>query len=144
MTSNLASQAIYELGGKDEAALQRQVQDALRDHFRPEFLNRVDDVVVFHALGRAQLDPIVDRQVARFAARLAEREITIDLAPEARTRLAEAGYDPAYGARPLKRSIQRLLENPLAMALVAGQFVPGDQIVVKLDPDSEGLLFSKG
>jgi ATP-dependent Clp protease ATP-binding subunit ClpB len=144
MTSNLASQAIYELGGKDDEAMNRQVQDALRDHFRPEFLNRVDDVVVFHALGRSELDPIVDRQVARFAARLMEREIGLDLAPEARARLADAGYDPAYGARPLKRSIQRLLENPLALALVGGRFLPGDRIVVTVDPAGEGLSFTKG
>lgn len=98
--------------------------------FRPELLNRIDEVVVYHRLGREALKPIVDIQLRRLRERLAEREIVLEVSPEAEAALAEEGYDPAYGARPLKRVIQQRLENPLATKLLAGEFGPGDAVRV--------------
>jgi ATP-dependent Clp protease ATP-binding subunit ClpB len=105
--------------------------DELRDRFRPEFLNRIDEIVVFEQLTREQLAEIVELQLARLRARLAERRIDVELTPAAKERLAEAGWDPAYGARPLKRALQRLVENPLAAALLEGRFGEGDTILVE-------------
>ncbi|MCB9542753.1 MAG: ATP-dependent chaperone ClpB [Myxococcales bacterium] len=139
MTSNLGSQHIQ--GGDDAATIERRVMDAVRQHFRPEFINRIDDVVVFHRLDRAHIDKIVHLQVERFRHRLAERGVSLTLTEAAMKRIADAGYDPAYGARPLKRAVQRLLENPLATDLVAGRFVEGDTIAVDADRDGEGLRF---
>ena len=101
---------------------------ALRDHFRPEFLNRVDEIVEFKPLSREQIAVIVEHQLERLRERLAERRIAIELTDEAKETLAEAGWDPAYGARPLKRAIQRLVENPLALRLLEGEFADGDTI----------------
>ena len=117
---------------------------ALRSTFRPEFLNRVDDIVVFHPLGRAELDPIVDLQLARLRKLLADRKLTLRLTDEARARLAEAGYDPVYGARPLKRAVQRMLQNPLALAVLEGRFSDGDVIVADVDGPEETLVFRHG
>ena len=94
---------------------------ALRQHFKPEFLNRVDDIIIFRPLGTEQIEQIVDLQLERLEKLLAERKITLELTPEAKRVLAEEGYDPAFGARPLKRAIQRLMQNPLAMAVLEGQ-----------------------
>jgi ATP-dependent Clp protease ATP-binding subunit ClpB len=104
--------------------------DEMRERFRPEFLNRIDEIVVFEQLTREQLGEIVELQLARLRARLAERRIDIELTPAAKELLAEAGWDPAYGARPLKRALQRLVENPLAVALLEGHFGEGDTILV--------------
>ena len=104
--------------------------EAMREHFRPEFLNRIDEIVVFAALTREQLGEIVELQLERLRARLAERGIDIELTPEATELVAEAGWDPTYGARPLKRSLQRLIENPLAVKLLEGAFAEGDTILV--------------
>src|SRR6185437_3229915 len=103
---------------------------ALRDHFRPEFLNRVDEIVEFKALSREQIAEIVEHQLGRLRDRLAERHIEIELTDAAKETIAEAGWDPAYGARPLKRAIQRLVENPLALRLLEGEFADGDSIRV--------------
>jgi ATP-dependent Clp protease ATP-binding subunit ClpB len=130
MTSNLGSQWILELGEEDRAEMERRVQEALREHFRPEFLNRVDEVIVFHSLTRADIRRIVDIQVASLGKLLAERELDLALSDAARDALAEEGYDPHFGARPLKRTIQRRLQNPLAMKLLAGEFKPGETIEV--------------
>ena len=105
------------------------------DNFRPEFINRVDDVVVFHPLGREHIRAIVDIQLGYLHERLAEREITIVLSEAARDRLAEAGFDPVYGARPLKRAIQVEVENPLAQEILEGKFGPGDTIEVGVGED---------
>ena len=113
----------------------------LRDRFRPEFLNRVDEVVVFEALSREQLSEIVELQLARLRERLAERRIELDVTDAAKELLAEEGWDPAYGARPLKRAIQRLVENPLALRLLEGEFAEGD--VVRVDADDDELVFEK-
>jgi ATP-dependent Clp protease ATP-binding subunit ClpB len=105
--------------------------EAMRDHFRPEFLNRIDEIIEFASLTRDQLAVIVDHQLARLHLRLAERGLSLELTDEAKVVLAEAGWDPAYGARPLKRAIQRLLENPLALRLLEGDFGEGDTILVE-------------
>ncbi len=130
MTSNLGSQWILELGEGDEDEMKRRVDLALREHFRPEFLNRVDEVVVFHALTRKELRTIVDLAVEHLRKMLAERQIDLVLTDAARDALAEEGYDPHFGARPLKRTIQRRIQNPLAMKLLEGAFKPGQNVEV--------------
>jgi ATP-dependent Clp protease ATP-binding subunit ClpB len=113
----------------------------MRDHFRPEFLNRIDEIVEFETLTRQQLGEIVELQLARLKARLAERGLTIELTPAAKEVVAETGWDPTYGARPLKRSLQRLVENPLALRLLEGDFSDGDTILVDA-PDGQ-IVFEK-
>ncbi|MEJ2523577.1 MAG: ATP-dependent chaperone ClpB [Gammaproteobacteria bacterium] len=143
MTSNLGSQRIQELGAEgDYAAMKNAVMDEVGKHFRPEFINRVDDVVVFHALGREQIRKIVDIQLGYLRKRLAERDMTLELTEAARDRLGEAGFDPVYGARPLKRAIQQQVENPLAQRILKGEFPPGTTVLV--DADDEGLTFTAG
>jgi ATP-dependent Clp protease ATP-binding subunit ClpB len=115
--------------------------EQMREHFRPEFLNRIDEIVVFQALTREQLEEIVELQLARLRTRLAERGIAIELTEEAKEHLAEAGWDPTYGARPLKRAIQRLVENPLALRLLEGEFGDGD--AVRVDVRSGELVFDR-
>uniref|UniRef100_A0A7V4G9U3 Chaperone protein ClpB n=1 Tax=Desulfobacca acetoxidans TaxID=60893 RepID=A0A7V4G9U3_9BACT len=128
MTSNIGSQYIAE--AVNEAQMRERVMEALRLHFRPEFLNRVDDILIFHRLTLEQLHKIVDIQTARLAKLLAERQLGLELTQGAKDFLAEAGYDPVYGARPLKRAVQSLLENPLARDILAGRFGSGDRILV--------------
>jgi ATP-dependent Clp protease ATP-binding subunit ClpB len=130
MTSNVGSQWIKELGGRDEAEMRRRVLEALSQQFRPEFLNRIDEVIIFHALGMEQLVKIVDIQLRRLQALLSERKVTLELTDEAKRRLAEEGYDPVYGARPLKRVMQREIQDPLALKLLQGDFQDGDRITV--------------
>ena len=142
MTSNVGSSFILEHAGADWALVETQVTAALRQHFRPEFLNRVDDIITFRPLGMAEIDRIIDLQLARLARLLADRKLTIELTPEARRVLGAEGYDPAFGARPLKRAIQRLLQNPLAMAVLDGRFVEGDRVLVDARPDGT-LTFEK-
>jgi ATP-dependent Clp protease ATP-binding subunit ClpB len=113
----------------------------MRDHFRPEFLNRIDEIVEFKPLSRDQIGEIVELQLGRLRARLAERGLTIELTVAAKEVLAEAGWDPAYGARPLKRAIQRLLENPLALRLLEGDFGDGDAI--RVDAHDGELAFER-
>jgi ATP-dependent Clp protease ATP-binding subunit ClpB len=115
--------------------------DALRDVFRPEFLNRIDEVIEFQPLSKEQLAAIVDLQLARLRERLAERRIELEPTPAAKEALAQAGWDPAYGARPLKRAIQRLVENPLALRLLEGDFADGDTI--RVDADEGEIRFAK-
>jgi ATP-dependent Clp protease ATP-binding subunit ClpB len=115
--------------------------EQLRDHFRPEFLNRIDEIVEFKALSREQIGEIVDMQLVRLRARLAERGIAVELSDAAKDTLGDAGWDPAYGARPLKRAIQRLVENPLALRLLEGDFADGDTI--RVDAQNGDLVFQK-
>jgi ATP-dependent Clp protease ATP-binding subunit ClpB len=115
--------------------------EAMRQHFRPEFLNRVDEIVVFHSLGRADLARIVDIQLERLAGLLAERKLKLALTDAARSFLAERGYDPVFGARPLKRAIQRYLQDPLALALLEGEFGEGD--TVEVDAAGDKLSFQR-
>src|SRR5947199_8325996 len=113
----------------------------LRQGFRPEFLNRLDDIIVFHALGEQHLKEIVEIQLAGLRARLEERHIELQLTDEARTRLVRNGYDPSYGARPLKRAIQREIETRLAKGVIGGDIRDGQTVVVDIDPNGSGLLF---
>ncbi|HEX6536506.1 MAG TPA: AAA family ATPase, partial [Gemmatimonadaceae bacterium] len=135
MTSNIGSQYILEYGTRDWPEAQRRVTEALRQHFKPEFLNRVDDIVIFNPLAMEQIEYIVDLQLARLERLLADRKITIEVTPEAKRVLAEEGFDPVYGARPLKRAIQRLIQNPLALAVLEGRFGEGDHVIVTRGPD---------
>jgi ATP-dependent Clp protease ATP-binding subunit ClpB len=132
MTSNVASDLIQEMArrGEDEGPQKEQLMEALRRTFRPEFLNRIDEIVIFHSLGRDQIEQIVEIQLRDLRKRLAERKITVELTEEARKTLADRGYDPQFGARPLKRTIQRLIENPLATDLLAGKFREGDHVLI--------------
>ncbi|HDS1682662.1 TPA: ATP-dependent chaperone ClpB [Pseudomonas putida] len=134
MTSNLGSAQIQELVG-DREAQRAAVMDAVGSHFRPEFINRIDEVVVFEPLGREQIAGITEIQLGRLRSRLLERELSLSLSPEALDKLIAVGYDPVYGARPLKRAIQRWIENPLAQLILAGKFVPGTAITAKVEGD---------
>jgi ATP-dependent Clp protease ATP-binding subunit ClpB len=129
MTSNLAAAAIVAAAG-DRTAVRREVDAALRSQFRPELLNRIDEIVIFDALGTAEIEAIVDLQVARLAKLLAEQKITLVLAPAARALVAAEGYDPTFGARPVKRAIQRLLRDPLAEKILAAEVGSGDTVEV--------------
>ncbi|MDH7485827.1 MAG: ATP-dependent chaperone ClpB [Anaerolineae bacterium] len=140
MTSNVGSQYLNERGLSDEE-IRKRVMMALRAQFRPEFLNRVDEIVVFHSLTREHLEQIVEIQLRRLRGLLAERRLTLELTDGARRFLADAGYDPVYGARPLKRAIQRHLQDPLALALLSGEFGEGDTIVA--DVEGDRLSFRK-
>jgi len=147
MTSNVGSQLIAAAAGRDRDAaayevMNRQVLEALRGQFRPEFLNRVDEIIVFHALTESDLEKIVDLLLKGLERRLEDQDLRIELTPAARALIVREGTDPAYGARPLKRTIQRLVENPLARALLRGEFSPGDRIVADADPVSGTLIFT--
>jgi ATP-dependent Clp protease ATP-binding subunit ClpB len=151
MTSNVGSQfisAFTERGDAGDAKaydqMKNQITEALRVQFRPEFLNRIDEVIVFHALNDADLAAIVDLLVADLERRLASQEIELELTPAARSLIVREGTDPAYGARPLKRTIQRLVENPLARALLRGEFKPGMKVVADADPIGGVLVFRSG
>ncbi|HMI93927.1 MAG TPA: AAA family ATPase, partial [Polyangiales bacterium] len=135
MTSNVGSHAISQ--AKSDEEVERAVMEELRQHFRPEFLNRLDETVVFHQLTREHLRSIVDIQLQRFAKRLRERDLTLELSDAAKDLIGNLGFDPTYGARPLKRVIQRQLENPLAEAILAGRYVAGDAITVDVDGDGK-------
>ncbi len=136
MTSNLGSQLIQEMAGEENyESMKASVMEVVGSHFRPEFVNRIDDLVVFHPLGREHIRKIVDIQLAYLHDRLAERDIRIRLSDAARDKLATAGFDPVYGARPLKRAIQQQVENPLAQEILKGRFKPGDVIDVGVAED---------
>jgi ATP-dependent Clp protease ATP-binding subunit ClpB len=143
MTSNLGGQWIIELGTGNWEEVETRVMEALRQHFRPEFLNRVDDTIIFRPLGPDELDRIVDLQLARVAALLAEKKLGLEVSPEAKRLIASDGYDPSFGARPLKRAIQRLLQNPLALAVLAGEYAEGDVVRVDRAPSGAKLVFAK-
>jgi ATP-dependent Clp protease ATP-binding subunit ClpB len=140
MTSNIGSPLILERGDAPWAAVEAAVLQQLRTHFKPEFLNRVDDVVVFHPLDQGHIEHIVGLQLARLDALLAARNLTLELSPDARKLVATEGYDPAFGARPLKRAVQRLLQNPLAKAVLSGAFADGDRIRAEMAADGSGTL----
>ncbi|MGV6806298.1 MAG: ATP-dependent chaperone ClpB, partial [bacterium] len=133
MTSNLGSDLIQKLSDESNyEQMKAQVLDVVGGHFRPEFINRIDEVVVFHPLGREQLHGIAEIQLGLLKRRLAERDLGLEISDEVLDKICEAGFDPVYGARPLKRAIQTLVENPLAQSVLAGRFAPGDSIVAKL------------
>ena len=151
MTSNLGAVHIREAleendatvdRGALKATIQAKVMADVASHFRPEFLNRIDESVVFHALEQSHIAHIAALQLEAVSARLADRSLTLSVSDEVMAYLADQGFDPVYGARPLKRAIQRLIENPLAEALLAGDFAPGDCIEVSLNRGE--LVFAKG
>jgi ATP-dependent Clp protease ATP-binding subunit ClpB len=146
MTSNLGSHLISERTMVDEGTIdegtRRQVMDALREHFRPEFLNRIDEIIFFHALGREHLKRIIDIQIGGLVKRLEERKIHVVLSDGAKEQLVREGYDPTYGARPLKRTIQRRVLDPLALRVLKSDFVEGD--TVQVDGGVDDLSFTKG
>jgi ATP-dependent Clp protease ATP-binding subunit ClpB len=138
MTSNVGSAHITRVKG--DAEIEEAVLAELRQHFRPEFLNRLDEIVVFHQLTREQLRSIVEIQLRRFERRLHERGLTLQIDDKAKDLLGNLGYDPTYGARPLKRVIQKRLENPLAEQILAGKYLPGDTVRVHASDQGELLI----
>ncbi|MDB4970906.1 MAG: ATP-dependent chaperone ClpB [Myxococcales bacterium] len=141
MTSNVGSQFIRDVDDVERPDVKEQIETALRASFKPEFLNRIDEIIVFHKLGQAELRLIVDVQLERFKKLLADRQLTLELTPAAIALLCERGYEPAYGARPLKRAIQRYLQDPLAKRIINGDFHPGDHI--RGDRDGDRITFGK-
>jgi ATP-dependent Clp protease ATP-binding subunit ClpB len=141
MTSNVGSTAIFELAEKDFKKARELAMAALREIFRPEFLNRIDDIVLFRPLGKEQIDRIIDMQIRHLTEKLAERKLTLELTRAARAVLFREGYDPAYGARPLRRAIQRLIQDPLALQILDGEVHPGDVVIADADPKSDELKF---
>jgi ATP-dependent Clp protease ATP-binding subunit ClpB len=150
LTSNLGSAQIQALDSRTDgpreahdAAVRKAVLEEARRVFRPEFLNRLDDLVVFRSLGKGEIRRVVDIQLARFEERMEARDLRLDVSAAAKEALADAGWDPQYGARPLKRAIQHNLEDPLARAILAGEFPPGTRVVVDCASNGE-LRFHAG
>ena len=142
MTSNVGSHAILELGDTDRDEMTAQVHTELKRRFRPEFLNRIDDLVIFNHLSREHLEHIVDIQFQRVQERLAEQQISVTLSEDARRLIADEGYDPVYGARPLKRTIQRLIIDPLAEQIIASDIKRGDSVEIGVSDDKLSFLRS--
>jgi ATP-dependent Clp protease ATP-binding subunit ClpB len=135
MTSNLGAEyLVNQTEGQDTDAVRDEVMGVVRSHFRPEFLNRVDEIILFHRLQRSEMGAIVDIQLGRLQKLLADRKITLELDEEARNWLADKGYDPAYGARPLKRVIQKHVQDPLAELILAGEIKDGETVPVHAGP----------
>jgi len=142
MTSNLGSDVIQQFAGESNyAKMKSAVMEVVQANFRPEFINRIDDICVFHPLGQAQIRAIVDIQLGQLKKRLIERNLELTLDDSALDLLSEAGYDPVYGARPLKRAIQQQVENPLAQAILSGKFLPGHRI--RASADNGALKFER-
>jgi len=141
MTSNIGGQHIVELGADSHDEMESRVMEGLRAHFKPEFLNRVDDVMIFHQLGRDQIGRIAKLQLARVEKLLAERRLELELSEAAEELIATRGFDPQYGARPLKRAIQQLVQNPLALRILEGDFPDGSKIVADVDDAGDALVF---
>jgi ATP-dependent Clp protease ATP-binding subunit ClpB len=143
MTSNVGSTAIFELAHRDPERARKEAKEALRAAFRPEFINRIDEIVIFNPLGKEQLDRIIDLLLRSVEKLLAERQITLQMTPAARELVLREGYDPAYGARPLRRTIQRLIQDPLALKILEGQVLPGDRVKVDRDGNKEAVRFER-
>jgi ATP-dependent Clp protease ATP-binding subunit ClpB len=143
MTSNLGSQSIQQYGAGDYAKMRSKVMETLKESFKPEFLNRIDEVVIYHALPLERIKQIIDIQIRELEGRLAERHVILKVTEKARDYLAREGYDPAYGARPLKRTLQRKIQDPLALMLLDGKFIEGETVLVDLSIEKEGLVIRK-
>ena len=143
MTSNVGSSAIFELAGRDPERARKEAMEALRQSFRPEFINRIDEIVIFNPLGTEQLERIVHLLLRDVEGLLAERQITLEIAPRATELILREGYDPAYGARPLRRAIQRLVQDPLAMQILEGAVLPGDRVRVDRDGSKDAMRFER-
>ncbi|HKB79392.1 MAG TPA: AAA family ATPase, partial [Thermoanaerobaculia bacterium] len=142
MTSNVGSQYIHDFQKsmqtpQQEEEMRKQVEEELHHHFRPEFLNRIDDVIIFHALDMKHIKRIIEIQLKRLAKIIAGRGINIEISDAAKAQLAREGYDPAFGARPLKRALQKLIVDPLAIRLLEGKFKPGDTVYVTTTPEGK-------
>src|ERR1700726_1178893 len=144
MTSNVGSAALFELAGQNPKLAREQAMAALRELFRPEFLNRVDDIVLFRPLGKDQIEHIVELQMRHVMKLLGARQVTLKLTAGAKKLLFSEGYDPAYGARPMKRAIQRLIQDPLALKLLDGEIHPGDHVLVDADPKTSEMKITRG
>ena len=142
MTSNVGSTAIFELSSKDPELARKQAMEALRASFRPEFLNRIDEIVIFNPLGKEQLERIVGLLLKSVEKLLAERQITLELTPAAEELLLREGYDPAYGARPLRRTIQRMIQDPLALQILEGKVLPGEHVRMDRDGKKDAMRFA--
>src|SRR2546428_7784720 len=151
MTSNIASHAIYEAMGENGGArggglpeeVRNRIHEELLQHFRPEFINRVDEIVIFNPLGKAEIEKIIELQLVNLKKLLAERKVEIELTDKARELLFRKGYDPQFGARPLKRAIQRLIQDPLAMTILDGKILSGDRVTVDADMKKEEMTFER-
>ncbi|HKZ51840.1 MAG TPA: AAA family ATPase, partial [Candidatus Acidoferrales bacterium] len=143
MTSNVASQTIFELAQRDRDQMRQRILEALQATFKPEFLNRIDDTVVFDPLGREQISQIIDLQLEHLRRLLAERKISLELTESARDLLLCEGFEPAYGARPMKRALQRLIQNPLAQKILQGEVLPGNHVTVKADRKTSAMTFER-
>jgi len=143
MTSNVGSSAIFDLAASDPKRARTQAMEALRQTFRPEFLNRVDDIVLFLPLGKEQLQHIVDMQLVQVSKLLEGKHVTLKMTPAARELLLREGYDPAYGARPLRRAIQRMIQDPLALEILDGKVLPGDELIVDADAKTGEMRFKR-
>jgi ATP-dependent Clp protease ATP-binding subunit ClpB len=142
MTSNIGSHMIQSMVGQDSEDIKEAVWDELKNHFRPEFLNRIDETVVFHALNAGHIQEIAKIQIQILAARLAQQDLTLEVSAAALAELAKVGFDPVFGARPLKRAIQQRIENPLAKLLLEGKFIPKSIVQVEVDPVTAPGVFS--
>ncbi len=144
MTSNLGSQWIQDLREKDYDEMQKRVTEVVRSTFKPEFLNRVDEMIIFHALGRKEIKKIIEIQLGYLDKRLAEKKLSVRLSESAKELLVDQGFDPVYGARPLKRAIQKMIQDPLALKLLEGDFPEGEHIEVDVNPAAKEIVFNKG
>ena len=142
-SSRQADAASGNGSGRFNEQIKKRVEEALLTHFRPEFINRVDEIVIFNVLGREEIAKIVELQVARVAKLLEDRKIEINLSEAAKDLLLTQGYDPQYGARPVKRTVQRRLQDPLAMRILDGDVVPGDRVRVDVDRDGREMIFER-
>ncbi|MCK5315533.1 MAG: AAA family ATPase, partial [Anaerolineales bacterium] len=150
MTSNLGTEFVRKAGSigflqhtgdAEDRAAQEKIEKALKDTFRPEFLNRIDEIITFSQLSMEQMQEIVDLQLTEVQERLSEHGLNVELTPASRTWLAEVGYDPDFGARPLRRALQKHVESPLSVSLLSGEFSSGDTIVVDVDEEENTLIF---
>lgn len=130
------------MGERDYEEMKSRVLEVLRNTFRPEFLNRVDEIVIFHSLSREHIEKIIDIQLEYLRKRLRDRKLSLELTERAKQFIADKGYDPVYGARPLKRAIQRHIQDPLALQILEGKFAEGDTVAVDTDTKDEGMTFS--
>ena len=142
MTSNLGSQIIMEHGTDDPQRMENELADILKHSFKPEFLNRVDDTITFHALSRDEIGKIVEIQLGYLQDRMAEQSYSLELTADARRFIVDIGYDPVFGARPLKRAIQKYIQDQLAMEILAGRFSADDTIIVDHQAGQDGLSFT--
>jgi ATP-dependent Clp protease ATP-binding subunit ClpA len=143
MTSNVGSTAIFELSKTNPERARKEALDALRAAFRPEFINRIDEIVMFNPLGKEHLERIVGLLLQGVEKLLAERQVKLELTPAAKELLVREGYDPAFGARPLRRTIQRMIQDPLAMQILEGKVLPGDLVRVDRDGQKDAMRFER-